>query len=137
VIDPAAPHRHTVLLIEDHDDTRTAFVALAETKGFTAVGYASAEAALGYLERGGEACIILLDLYMPEMDGFEFRRRQLRDPSIADIPVVVTSGAPQPEVKAARALGLDIFLQKPVDIDRLLGLVARYCERTATDDQVT
>jgi len=71
--------------------------------------------------------VILLDLMMPVMDGWEFRRRQVADPTIATVPVVVLSA-----VDPARAgdLGGAAFLKKPLDFDQLLALVRRFCAPT-------
>jgi len=66
--------------------------------------------------------LIVLDLLMPTMDGWEFRLRQKKDPRIAGIPVVVVSAS-----SAARPIDADSILRKPVDIDRFLETVARHC----------
>jgi CheY-like chemotaxis protein len=70
--------------------------------------------------------IILLDLMMPVMDGWEFRRRQMQDASLAAVPVVVLSA-----LDPSRAADLDgaAFLKKPLDFDRLLELVRRFCAK--------
>ena len=65
-------------------------------------------------------CLIVLDLMMPRMNGFEFLRRQSTDASIANIPTIVLSGS-------TRAAGARHQLSKPVDVDRLLALVDQYC----------
>jgi CheY-like chemotaxis protein len=70
--------------------------------------------------------LVLLDLFMPIMDGAEFRRRQLGDPAIADVPVVVISAAAGLERKVA-SLDLAGWLEKPIHIDALFTIVGRYC----------
>lgn len=74
------------------------------------------------------ACLILLDLMMPVMDGWAFRVEQRQDPNLRDIPVVVLSAAMDPAQEAAR-LGAIAGLGKPLNIARLLNLVAQYCPR--------
>jgi CheY-like chemotaxis protein len=64
--------------------------------------------------------VILLDLMMPRMDGWEFLRRQSADPSIASIPTIVLSGSELPT-------GAKHQLSKPVDVDRLRAVVDQYC----------
>ena len=70
--------------------------------------------------------MILLDLFMPVMDGKEFRRRQLADEELAEIPVVVVSAAVGVEERIA-ALKVAAHLEKPLDIQVLFETVARYC----------
>ena len=70
--------------------------------------------------------LILLDLMMPVMNGWEFRERQIQDPSLKSIPVVVVSSDARLHQKAA-AFGATDYLVKPVDFDDLLQAVQRYC----------
>jgi two-component system response regulator MprA len=77
--------------------------------------------------RGGlKPRLILLDLMMPRKDGWQFREEQIADPSLAAFPVVVLSGAGQLE-RHTRQLDVKDFLEKPVDVERLLEVVSRYC----------
>ena len=68
-------------------------------------------------------CCVVLDLMMPNMDGFEFRVRQMEDPEVAAIPVIVLSAGGDVERKVAH-LGVAAALTKPPDFDRLLACVA-------------
>jgi CheY-like chemotaxis protein len=72
--------------------------------------------------------VILLDLRMPAMNGWVFRIEQRKDPAIADIPVVLLSGAQDP-VAAASFLDAPDYLAKPFDVEQLLALVHKYCQR--------
>ncbi len=70
--------------------------------------------------------LILLDLMMPEMDGYEFREAQLRDPRLAGIPVLIMTAGSDIELKA-QSLGVHGYLQKPfADIETILGVVASF-----------
>jgi CheY-like chemotaxis protein len=69
--------------------------------------------------------LILLDLWMPVLTGEEFRERQLADPAIAAIPVIVMSAAPDARARG-RALGAASVLGKPVNLDKLLELVSQH-----------
>ena len=121
-------HRHAVLLIEDHDDLREAFVALAETHGLEPIACCDGHEALGHLRGGLRPCLILLDLAMPGMNGLAFRQEQLRDPALADIPVAVISGTGRFPQKQAEMLGLTRFLRKPIEMTELLQLFADHCD---------
>jgi CheY-like chemotaxis protein len=70
--------------------------------------------------------VILLDLMMPVMDGWQFRTEQLRDPALAAIPVILISADGTVREKAA-ALSAAAFLRKPIDVEQLLALVRQYC----------
>lgn len=93
-------------------------------EGFRAEAVANGREALDYLRRGNVPDLILLDLMMPVMDGWEFRRQQQQDPALAAVPVVVLSALDTGRV--TDLLGT-AFLKKPLDFDRLLVLVRRYC----------
>jgi CheY-like chemotaxis protein len=122
-----AAHRHTVLLVEDDYDTRDAFAALARSVGLDAIVAENGRSALEVLGSGLRPCLIVLDIAMPEMDGFAFRRAQRDDPAIADIPVVVMTGGGWATETDARKLGLTVFLRKPVEADDLLRLFTDHC----------
>jgi CheY-like chemotaxis protein len=122
-----AAHRHAVLLAEDDHDTREAFVLLAEAHGLETVVAANGQEALDRLRAGLRPCVIVLDLAMPVMDGFTFRRAQLADPALADIPVAVMSGGGWASESEARKLGLTVFLRKPVDPEQLVAVFERDC----------
>lgn len=113
-------HRHAILLVEDDHDTREAVSAILETLGLAVVGAANGREALEQLWGGLRPCLIILDVAMPEMDGYAFRRAQLADPTLTGIPVAVMSGAGWAVEGDARALGLTTFLRKPIDPDQLL-----------------
>jgi len=115
-----------VLVVEDNPDARAAFEALLELKGFGVVSAGDGEEALEVLRGGLKPRLILLDLMMPRKDGWQFRREQMADPSLARFPVVVLSGAGQLD-HHTRHLDIDDYLEKPVDVERLLEVVARYC----------
>ena len=120
-------HRHAMLLIEDHDDTRDAFAMLAaELEGVDVVAVATGAEGLVRLRRQpARWCLVVLDWWLADMSGEAFRREQLADPRIADIsPVVVTGDA---RVRgAARKLGIANFFLKPVDPDAVFRLLSHH-----------
>jgi two-component system, chemotaxis family, chemotaxis protein CheY len=110
-----------VLIVDDDVDSRT-LLELA----FGAHGYAVATAANGRealaSARHQVPSVILLDLAMPVMDGFAFRREQLADARLAAVPVVCVSGRHDAEL-AARQLGVHGCVPKPFDLERVLQCV--------------
>ena len=121
----------TVLIVEDDSDTRDMLASLLAMEGFYAVGAEDGLEALHLLRsvrhRAPQApCLVLLDLKMPRLGGNEFRRAQLGDPTVASVPVAVMSGAIDIEQRAV-AMGAVAAVTKPIDVDRLLNVVRRYC----------
>ena len=106
-----------------------------QAEGYGMLACGNGRDALHLLRSRGETCAILLDLNLPVMDGEQFRTAQLRDRSLAWIPVVVMSGRPGARWDAER-LGAAAFIWKPVDVDELRGTFARLpCARTAPSNR--
>jgi len=121
------PAHCPVLIVEDDADLREMMAQLLWLEGYRAETAPNGRDALQYLERGDRPEVILLDLMMPVMDGWEFRRRQVSDAAIAAVPVVVLSAL---DPGRAGELGGTAFLKKPLDFDQLLELVRRFCAPT-------
>jgi CheY-like chemotaxis protein len=83
----------TVLIVEDDLDTREMLGRFLELEGYKVETAENGRRALERLGSGVGACVILLDLMMPVMDGWAFRRAQRLDPEIADIPVIVLTAS--------------------------------------------
>jgi CheY-like chemotaxis protein len=110
----------TVLIVEDEVTTRDALIELLEKNGHRIVTAGDGQEALQRLSNVPRPSLILLDLIMPRMDGWEFLRRQSTDPAIAGIPTIVLSGSSLPA-------GAKHQLTKPINVERLLALVNQYC----------
>jgi len=113
----------TVLVIEDDPDAREAITEILRGDGHQAVGAANGREALDTLHSGFRPGLIILDMLMPGMDGWQFRRAQCADETLAKIPVVVVSGVRATRNSALRG-GAVAFLSKPVAPDALLSTVA-------------
>jgi CheY-like chemotaxis protein len=115
-----------VMVVDDDEDWRDAVVAFLAEYGFDPTGFANGRDALVALRRRAERpAVILLDLEMPVMTGWEFRREQLSDPGLAAIPVVVASAADP------RAIDADAFLAKPYESEELCRVLAGICARAS------
>jgi CheY-like chemotaxis protein len=110
-----------ILVVEDDPDVLELYVALLQVKGYEVVTSRNGVEALEVLRRVTPA-LVLLDLMMPVMNGWEFLRVIGQDPAIAHLPIVVLSAvADQKPPGAVKAL------LKPVDVQKLWDLVAQYC----------
>ena len=123
----SAPHPpRRVLLVEDDDLIRQALTTILEVEGYAVLTAADGEEALRRLQGPQPPDLILLDLMMPGMDGWQFRREQRQDRALASIPVVVFSAVDLAEQKAA-GLGAAGHLEKPVEPRKLLATIRRLC----------
>jgi CheY-like chemotaxis protein len=110
-----------VLVVEDDPAGRAALALILSHVGHGVRCAAEGEEALDEL-RARRPDVVLLDLLLPKVDGWEFRRRQQQDPHLAGVPVVVLSGA-GPTRQRDDLLGDVTWLPKPVEIARLLDAV--------------
>jgi CheY-like chemotaxis protein len=95
-----------------------------ELEGYNVELASNGKQALERLTEGVQPCVILLDLMMPVMDGWQFRQEQIRDQQLADIPVIVVSAAGKGRLADIDA---NAYLTKPVDLEQLLDRVIEYC----------
>lgn len=115
-----------VLIVDDDEDIRQILADILRSEGYDTALAADGKEALEYLERHTPPCAILLDLMMPVMDGWEFSRLARMDPRFVSIPIVVMSAHVNAR-QASSTLSAYSFLEKPLDMDRLLGLVQKMC----------
>lgn len=117
-----------ILIVEDDEAIAEAIVGLLEDEGYAAVSVSDGRAALEKLRDGEKTCLILLDISMPVMNGWQFRQEQLKDAALAPVPVVVCTADGRAAVKA-QSIGAAGWLQKPIDPERLLEVVGTHCPR--------
>ncbi|HEX9296951.1 MAG TPA: response regulator [Polyangiaceae bacterium] len=118
------PSARIVLVVDDDQDIRDALCELLREEGYRPVQAANGEEAFGYLNSREPPCVILLDLMMPVMDGWEFRRRQQRDPNFSKIPVVVITAAGS---FGASSIAAERVLPKPLQLEQILEALQQYC----------
>jgi len=119
-----------VLVVEDDSDALDLITTILEDAGYDVLRAANGLEALARLaERRGRCDLILLDLMMPVMNGWDFRRKQREVGALADIPVILMSAGAH---LAAASDGLDAAgsMTKPVDPDDLIAIVKRHCPAT-------
>ena len=112
-----------LLLIEDNENNRYLATYLLEKRGWTVAHAADGPAGIALASRCAPA-LILLDIQLPEMDGYEVARRLKADPALAGIPIVaVTSYAMRDDRESAVAAGCQGYIEKPIDPDTFVDLV--------------
>jgi CheY-like chemotaxis protein len=116
-----------VLIVDDDEDCREMLATLLVAHGYRIVTAENGAEALT-VARQYRPCLILLDLMMPVMDGEEFRRTQLTDPQIRDIPIVVVS-ARIGAAEIAGRLGAVGVIPKPLDLDQVAATIEEVCAK--------
>jgi CheY-like chemotaxis protein len=123
---PASESRRpsaTVLVIDDDRDIASGLTELIEAHGYEVISAADGRAALEKLRLGLRPDVIVLDVLMPGMDGWDFRSHQLREPALRLIPTLVISAAGfSPDSIRAQFVTAE-YLQKPLSPDELIGRI--------------
>lgn len=116
---------HYVLLVEDDTEIRELLAEMFESAGIAVEAAENGEEALVCMRRA-KPCVIVLDLMMPVMNGWQLRAQMLDDAALADIPVIVVSGAGD-LLESSPSLKANEVFAKPVPWTTLLAAVKRHC----------
>ncbi|WP_437511764.1 response regulator [Sorangium sp. So ce1099] len=114
-----------ILVVDDDPDIRETLAELLQEEGYAVSSAAHGGEALCALRTDPRPGLILLDLMMPIMDGWQFRAEQKKDPELASIPVVIISATGRDEFVSS--LGAAQFLKKPINLEQLLAAVEQHC----------
>jgi CheY-like chemotaxis protein len=115
------PHEGAVLIVDDDLDIRETLTEILEDRGFAVITAANGLEALQVLRSADvKPSVILLDLMMPVMDGYDFLAEYKRDPALASIPVVVVTAGHRVD---RSLLGSAALVPKPIDVPRLVRLL--------------
>jgi CheY-like chemotaxis protein len=114
-----------LLVVDDDEDIREVLAVLLNSEGYTVAEAFDGQHALDTIRSQGKPALVLVDLRMPRMNGFEFVKALRADPPNADIPVVVISGDWRAE-QGARELSVAGFLQKPLNADDVIRKVRSF-----------
>ena len=118
------PGQPTILVVDDDSAIGESLSELLRDEGYSVARAENGRQALDFLRANGAPCLILLDLMMPVMDGFEFIDEQRGDPTLASIPVVVLTAAGDQRSQGVRARQV---LPKPVRAETLMNTIRHYC----------
>lgn len=116
------PRNPCVLVVEDDESLRSEIAEVFHDDGYRVLQSADGSEALEMLRRSPDVDVVLLDLWMPDMDGWSFRSEQRASPALRDIPVIVLSADASPQ---ARSIDADAFIRKPFDVEALSATARR------------
>jgi CheY-like chemotaxis protein len=123
----ADPRR--ILLVEDNDDNLSVYRAILEHTGYEVIEARDGEAGVAQA-KDGQPDLILMDISLPRLDGYEATRILKRDPRTRHIPIIaLTAHALEEDRERARDVGCDGFLAKPIEPSRVVREVGRYLSR--------
>jgi CheY-like chemotaxis protein len=120
----AAAQRCLVAIVEDDAEFRNMLRELLEEEQYQVIAVGNGAEALSALRDGRVPNVILLDVSMPVMDGFDFLRYRNDDPRLSAVPVVLVTNAKPHE---RPTIGVNDVVRKPIDIDEILFAIKRYC----------
>jgi CheY-like chemotaxis protein len=113
-----------ILIVDDDNDVRSALSEMLEEEGFSVEGAHNGREALARLRGGGaHPAVILLDLMMPGMDGWDFRSEQMRDPKLASVPVVIVSASGFSRESIRTQFRPAAYVEKPIERGELLDAI--------------
>ena len=114
-----------ILITEDDSDIREDLAEILRDVGYTVATATNGAEALAYLKSQPPPCLILLDLMMPVMNGWDFRSQQLADEALRAIPVLVLTGVA--DLQRVKTLQAAAVLTKPFKLEPLLAVIGRHC----------
>jgi CheY-like chemotaxis protein len=121
------PEPLAILIVDDDRAVLNGLTELLESEGYEVATAIDGLDALDQLRGGLRPCVILLDLMMPVMDGWDFRHEQMKDEALRDIPVVVITATGFSETSVKAQFGDIEFVAKPPPIRGLLDAIRRRC----------
>ncbi len=127
----AAPHpgaaARPILVVEDDEAIREALALVLRREGYTVHEAANGQQALDRMQVGPRPGLVLLDLMMPQVDGWTFLETKRHDEALAAVPVVVLTALGDPAPETVLTLGAVGYLRKPVSMEALLAEIRRWC----------
>jgi CheY-like chemotaxis protein len=112
-----------VLIVEDEEDIRETLRLSLELEGYAVQTAENGKTALELLQNGPLPCIILLDLMMPQMNGWQFTENVRKDENLKLIPIVVVTAFNE----RTRPIDVQKVMKKPVDLNDLINMIEKYC----------
>lgn len=121
------PTTEKILIIDDDQRNIFALQAILAARGYLCVSTTTADQGISMLQQDKAIAVVLMDMMMPDMDGYEAIASIKSDPGLEHIPIIsVTAQAMQGDREKCLAAGADGYVRKPIDVDLLVGILDRY-----------
>ena len=114
-------HVASVMLVDDDEEIRDTITGVLEAEGYTVIGVENGRKALDLLEKKKRPCVVLLDLQMPVMSGWDFLKAVNGMREMEGLPIVVVTSYSE------KADGARRTIKKPLDVKQLISAVAEFC----------
>jgi CheY-like chemotaxis protein len=124
------PSCASILIVEDDKEIRESLKDVLEIEGYQVVTASNGQEAIETLRTMPQPCLILLDLMMPVMNGWEFLKYRRTFDALATIPVAIVTAAG--EIKS-QGLHAEAIIKKPIDLDVLLKWVGQFCSQQSAE----
>jgi len=112
-------HRNLILYVEDNWENRLLIRRILEAEGYTVAEAENATAALEFVATQTPQ-LILMDINLPEVDGYTLTAQMRNIPELANIPIIaLTANVMKGDRERTLAVGCDGYIQKPIDVDEL------------------
>jgi len=123
-----------ILIVEDNEDSRDSMAGRLQCRGFDVVAAADGKTGIA-LAQNEKPDLVLMDMNMPEMDGFEATRQIKAAPGCEELPVMaMTEGAMPGDRERALEIGCADIHNKPIDLPNLLSQIEAILQRTPTPE---
>lgn len=119
-------HENLILVVEDDDGIRESVVDILEGEGFKVIAVKNGREALDTLEQGIKPCWVLLDQFMPKMNGTECLKKIRENQNFQDLQITMLSAGANIQ-KEAKQFNVD-FVKKPITIDHLISTAEKFCK---------
>jgi CheY-like chemotaxis protein len=118
---PVLPCLGVVIVVEDDEDTRELLRTVLQRRGYEVATAADGLDGLDLLRATNGVCFVLVDLFMPRMDGFGLLRAMVSDPKLSQVPVCLSTSAPDSAPQGVACL------PKPIDLPSLFAMIELHC----------
>lgn len=115
----------SILIVEDSAEIRLPLQQFLEDEGYSVTVAVNGKEGLALLKTMGVPCLVLLDLMMPVMTGYEFLESKAKDNIVAQIPVAIISAAA--DRGQVEGMNVQAFIKKPIDLGALLKVIEKHC----------
>ena len=119
----------TILYIEDNCDNRLLVRRVLEAEGYRVIDAEDGLAGMDFVQ-SETPDLVLMDINLPELDGYEVTKRLKQSPSMANVPVIaMTANVMKGDREKTFAAGCDGYIPKPIDIDSLPNQIAKFLRK--------